>query len=391
MHHRDRRRFGGISIAASAVTLLAGPALAEEVIVQNDSFQSGGPAVIVGGFTPGEHGGARLTAPCNGTIVGVQIAWLAEDPDAAPIIEEAIHIFEGDSFPVPGDELATLIGPLMTPGFFNEFRYLDQEQEVPINIPVQAGDQFYVTLEFAESSFPLTGSVIRDLDGCQSGRNVLFAPSSGGWLNFCGAPFFLQGDLVIRAIIDCATGAGACCFTNGTCAFLTEDACMNAQGDFQGAGTLCGDVQCASTFQACCFDSGGCLDLEPENCLGAGGAPQGPGTNCDAEDCVLAGACCFDTPFCLELTEPDCLKAGAAWAGPGTTCEDADENGVADDCESAACPQDLDGSGAVDFGDILAILTAWGPCTDCPEDLDGSGAADFGDILVVLTGWGLCE
>ena len=28
----------------------------------------------------------------------------------------------------------------------------------------------------------------------------------------------------------------------------------------------------------------------------------------------------------------------------------------------AACASDLDGSGAVDFGDILRILTDWGPC-----------------------------
>ncbi len=29
-------------------------------------------------------------------------------------------------------------------------------------------------------------------------------------------------------------------------------------------------------------------------------------------------------------------------------------------CQS--CPADLDESGAVDFGDILAVLAAWGPC-----------------------------
>ena len=28
----------------------------------------------------------------------------------------------------------------------------------------------------------------------------------------------------------------------------------------------------------------------------------------------------------------------------------------------AACPSDLDGSGFVDIGDILAVLSAWGPC-----------------------------
>ena len=55
----------------------------------------------------------------------------------------------------------------------------------------------------------------------------------------------------------------------------------------------------------------------------------------------------------------------------------------------ATCPEDLDGSGAVDFGDILAILTAWGNAGG-PEDLDGSGIVDFGDILVVLGAWGAC-
>ncbi len=54
-----------------------------------------------------------------------------------------------------------------------------------------------------------------------------------------------------------------------------------------------------------------------------------------------------------------------------------------------ACPEDLDGSGAVDFGDILAILSAWGN-PGGPEDLDHNGVVDFGDILAVLGAWGAC-
>ena len=53
------------------------------------------------------------------------------------------------------------------------------------------------------------------------------------------------------------------------------------------------------------------------------------------------------------------------------------------------CREDLDGSGAVDFGDILAILSAWGS-PGGPEDLDGSGTVDFADLLVVLSAWGPC-
>lgn len=54
-----------------------------------------------------------------------------------------------------------------------------------------------------------------------------------------------------------------------------------------------------------------------------------------------------------------------------------------------SCPEDLDGSCAADFGDILAILSAWGTAGG-PEDLDNSGTVDFGDILVVLAAWGPC-
>lgn len=54
-----------------------------------------------------------------------------------------------------------------------------------------------------------------------------------------------------------------------------------------------------------------------------------------------------------------------------------------------ACPGDLDGDGAVGFGDLLAVLTASG-AEGGAEDLDGSGIVDFGDLLILLTAWGPC-
>ena len=56
------------------------------------------------------------------------------------------------------------------------------------------------------------------------------------------------------------------------------------------------------------------------------------------------------------------------------------------------CEGDIDGSGAVDVGDILAILAAWGPCDgECPEDVDENGDVGFSDLLIVLKAWGPCE
>jgi hypothetical protein len=71
------------------------------------------------------------------------------------------------------------------------------------------------------------------------------------------------------------------------------------------------------------------------------------------------------------------------------TSLDVNRNGIPDECEP--CLADVDGSGAVDTGDLVAVLAAWGPCPGCPEDFDGSGVVDTGDLLVVLSTWGPCK
>ena len=49
---------------------------------------------------------------------------------------------------------------------------------------------------------------------------------------------------------------------------------------------------------------------------------------------------------------------------------------------------DANGDGEVNFLDILAVLSAWGPCAmSCPEDLDSDGQVGFSDILIVLNNW----
>ena len=51
------------------------------------------------------------------------------------------------------------------------------------------------------------------------------------------------------------------------------------------------------------------------------------------------------------------------------------------------CAGDLDGSGVVDFGDILSVLQNWG---GAGGDVDGDGTTDFVDLLAVLSAWGPC-
>ena len=69
------------------------------------------------------------------------------------------------------------------------------------------------------------------------------------------------------------------------------------------------------------------------------------------------------------------------------TEQDVNNNGLADDCE---CLGDVDGNGAVNVRDLLAIIVAWGDPSPNAADLDGDGVVGSGDLTLVLQGWGSC-
>jgi len=56
-----------------------------------------------------------------------------------------------------------------------------------------------------------------------------------------------------------------------------------------------------------------------------------------------------------------------------------------------ACFGDIDGSGAVDNGDVALTLLDYGPCPGCLSDLDGNGEVDFGDVALILLSTGPCS
>lgn len=57
-----------------------------------------------------------------------------------------------------------------------------------------------------------------------------------------------------------------------------------------------------------------------------------------------------------------------------------------------ACPEDVDGDGAVGFNDLVAVLAAWGPCSPaCAEDIDEDGTVGFNDVVALLAAWGSCK
>lgn len=422
-----------VAAAAIAVVGLASLSQAVEVVVQNDSLQAGQLGAVQVGFVAGEQAAAWLKSPCDGSIVAVQVFWLNDPQAPGTSIESAIYIYEaGSLYPIPGSVLETLEAPNMNAGFLNEFRFLDENNTVPINIPVDSSEIFVVSFEFANDP-PLTGpSVVTDTNGCQSGANSLLAVSGvgSGWFNSCFLG--LSGDFVIRAVVDCAESSGACCLPDGSCSVMTQTECTTASGVFQGILTECSQVSCPQPTGACCFEStGGCLDRTQSVCIQLGGVWSGPGTTCATTVCFPIGACCLpdgscvgeqspdacealggtfqgDETVCGEVTCPDpvgacctvtgsclvetqenCEIASGAWAGAGTDCTDADQNDTADVCEPFT-PGDMNCDHIVNAFDIepfiAALLSPANYATLYPDcdlmlaDINQSGLVDAFDV-----------
>jgi uncharacterized repeat protein (TIGR01451 family) len=186
-------------------------ASANEVTLKNDSLTNFANAAIVWGFVSGEMAASWLTSPCDGNLVAAQIFWRSQSGTEANVIGNAIYIHRSGTFPTPGALAQTIGGPVLQDNAMNEWRYLDENNTLPVSVPVTNGETVVVAFEFADPPQPPGPSVVRDTDGNTSGRNAIYADLGGGtftWLD--SATLGVQGDWVIRAVVNCqAIGTNA--------------------------------------------------------------------------------------------------------------------------------------------------------------------------------------
>jgi len=91
--------------------------------------------------------------------------------------------------------------------------------------------------------------------------------------------------------------------------------------------------------------------------------------SCECEGCQDVSACNYD----------------ASATDPGM-CEYPDSGY---DCAgNALCVGDLNGNGAIDVGDVLAVLAEFGCVADCGSDVTGDGVVTVSDILALLSDFG---
>lgn len=320
-------RLGAALFVSAAMSTLAG---ADEVTVQNDSLVNGGTVAICPCFAAGEEAAVWLTSPCDGNIVGIQIFWKSLLGGAQISLEDSIIVYQGGNFPNPGQVKDSFDAPALTDGGLNEFRFEDENQTIPISIPVMAGEEFVVSLKFFNSNntSQFLPSIVSDDSGCQGGKNAVKVNGST-WTNACALG--VNGDWVIRAVIEC-TGdpTGAACMPDGSCIEgLTEADTIDLGGFWNGAGSACAEALCLGA----CF-------------IPANGA-------------------------CIQFDLATCDLVGGVWNGPGST-----------ECPPA-CVADFNGDGTLNFFDISAFLGAFN-LQDPAADLDENGSFNFFDISTFL-------
>ena len=187
---------------------LAAAAPAAEVTVKNDGLTDFSTGTIQAGFVAGEKAAAWLTTPCGGNIVAVQVFWRSLLGGSAFVIGDAIDVHRAGSFPIPGELALSVLGPVLNDGVINEYRYLDENNTIPISVPVSEGETFVVAYTFSEAPPGSGPSVVNDADGIQPNRNGLYAELAPGvfaW--FSSSTLGVTGDWVIRAVVDCQATA----------------------------------------------------------------------------------------------------------------------------------------------------------------------------------------
>ncbi len=197
-----RAMFGVIGVC------LAAAAPAAEVTVKNDGLTDFSAGVIQAGFVTGEKAASWLTSPCAGNIVAVQVFWRSLTGGAPITIGDAVDIHRAGTFPTPGVLAQSVLGPVLTDGVLNEYRYLDENNTIPLSVPVAQDETFVVAYTFSENPPGSGPSVVNDADGIQANRNAIYANLGSGLFTWFGSSFFgVNGDWVIRAVVDCQAAA----------------------------------------------------------------------------------------------------------------------------------------------------------------------------------------
>jgi hypothetical protein len=266
----------------------------------------------------------------------------------------------------------------------------------------------------------------------------------------CGAGGlrFLPGGACDELDPPCGVLEGACCQGDGTCDVQAAATCAAAGGSWLGPFSICRQCPCVAFCppgghaegEPVCDEefvdlfNGGCNEqpalfspIEPGDtvCGTSGVFQDGEAADFDwyqvqvgtaagaialqwtvvaefpAAAWILDGSDgCPGTIVTSDIAEPCAVLRLDATVEPGTywmvVAPAAFSDSAACGTEYTAtlgadqtCLGDVDGSGAVDVQDLVAVVLAWGS-SDPAADVNGDGTVDVQDLVAVIVAWGPC-
>jgi len=190
-----------VGLAAAAIPATSFAQCTEEPPFYN---YTGTTQVVCPCFIAGEQAGVILNAPPAHyplEVLRIGIAWGSVFGGNPAQIEQAVNLYAG-GLPNPGSPIFSLPGPQLTDGFFNEFNI-----EPLVGNKVINSGPFMVSLEFLNdnSGNQFASSVVHDGNGCQAGKNSVYA-IPGGWFDAC--VLGVTGDWVMYVVYKPCTATG---------------------------------------------------------------------------------------------------------------------------------------------------------------------------------------
>ncbi|MCH2133462.1 MAG: S8 family serine peptidase [Phycisphaerales bacterium] len=160
---------------------------------------------------------------------------------------------------------------------------------------------------------------------------------------------------------------GGLSMSQGSSGNISDCVFNGNMADLQGAGCWIDDA--IAWFMQCHFSG--------NIAVNTGGGIQSSGVSVPE---VKSSVLCGNLPTAVDGPIHDAGENCFA-----NDCEDNNNNGRPDECDLVE--GDVTGDGDVDIEDLLAIISAYGPCMGCAEDVNGDGVVDIEDLLAVLACW----
>jgi hypothetical protein len=206
--------------------------------------------------------------------------------------------------------------------------------------------------------------------------------------------------------INDSYGDGICCgWGTGNYVITSQGATLVSGGEFASTETVnfcvSGDTAGCTDSNACNYnpaanvDDGSCEYSSCAGCTDSTACNYDSTATLDDGSCLVGGcmiptACNFDEDAGCQLLG-SCDYSSCAGCTDSTACN-YDSTATIDDegCEyeSCACPNDLNGDGAITVADILIVLSEFNCLTNCTADVDDDGAVTVTDVLALLAAFG---